>query len=292
MTIPLTVVVITRNRRDELFRTLHHLEALPEHPGIIVIDNGSSDGTAAGVRRAFPGVQLIEVGLNAGAAARNIGVERARTPYVAFCDDDSWWAVGSLPRAVAALDAHPDVALVVGKVLVGADQRLDPCCEEMAASPLPDARGLPGPCVLGFLAAACVIRRDAFTDAGGFEARMQLGGEEELLAIDLADRGWKLVYLNDVVAHHFPSTQRSPAARRRTMVRNALWVAWLRRPLPQALSLTVGYARQALRCRHTASGLAAAVSGLAWVARSRRVVGGHTEASLRLLASARGPAKH
>ena len=62
----LTVVVITRNRREELLRTLGRLAALPERPPVIVVDNGSDDGTTAAVRGAHPGMLLI-------AARRNLG---------------------------------------------------------------------------------------------------------------------------------------------------------------------------------------------------------------------------
>ena len=64
---------------------------------VIVIGNGSVDGTEAAVRERHPGVDLIELGANRGAAARNVGVARAGTPYVAFADDE-WWAPGALAR--------------------------------------------------------------------------------------------------------------------------------------------------------------------------------------------------
>ncbi|HEU4346617.1 MAG TPA: glycosyltransferase, partial [Actinoplanes sp.] len=54
-----TVVVITRNRRAGLLRTLRRLADLPERPPVIVVDNGSEDGTAAAVRAAFPAVEVV-----------------------------------------------------------------------------------------------------------------------------------------------------------------------------------------------------------------------------------------
>ncbi|MYR59303.1 glycosyltransferase, partial [Streptomyces sp. SID625] len=84
-----TVVVITHNRRDELLRTLDRLAELPERPAVIVTDNGSTDGTSAAVARHHPRVLLLRPGRNLGAVGRNLAVRRVRTPYVAFCDDDS-----------------------------------------------------------------------------------------------------------------------------------------------------------------------------------------------------------
>src|SRR5215217_7707874 len=200
-----TVVIATRDRRDALLGTLDRLERLPEPPPIIVVDNGSSDGTPDAVRRGHPAVSLIEAGRNLGGAARTVGGRSARTPYLAFCDDDSWWAPGSLQRAAELLDQNPQVALVAGRIIVEPDGRLDPTSLLMERSPLPRDPRLPGPQILGFVACGAVVRREAFLASGGFEPRFQVGGEETLLSIDLAAAGWRLVYADDVVAHHQPA---------------------------------------------------------------------------------------
>lgn len=152
------------------------LLALPEAPAIIVVDNGSTDDTVATLRDLGAGVTVLELGHNAGAAGRNIGVAHARTPYVAFADDDSAWAPGALTHAARLLDQHPDLALVAARILVGDDATLDPMCAEMAASPLPAAPGSPGPSVLGFAACGAVVRRDAFLRVGGFDEHYASAG--------------------------------------------------------------------------------------------------------------------
>lgn len=64
-----TVAVITHNRRAELARTLDRLEDLPERPAVIVVDNGSADGTAAYVRWNYPAVTLITAAPTSGPSA-------------------------------------------------------------------------------------------------------------------------------------------------------------------------------------------------------------------------------
>ncbi|HEY0934017.1 MAG TPA: glycosyltransferase family 2 protein, partial [Trebonia sp.] len=205
----MTAVIATRNRRPELCATLARLSALPERPEIIVVDNGSRDGTAQAVRRSFPQVELIRLRRNRGAWARNAGVLRARTPYVAFSDDDSWWEPGALARAAAVLDASPRTGVVAAATLVGPQAAPDPLNAVMAASPL--AQGsLPGPRLLGFLGCAAVARRQAYLAAGGYSRLLFIGGEEELLAYDLAARDWPVSYRGDVVARHWPSPVRDP----------------------------------------------------------------------------------
>src|SRR5215204_4348824 len=168
------VVIATRNRGTELVGTLTRLLALDEQPPIVVVDNGSTDGTAELVRGHHPGVQVVGLRRNRGAAARTVGARLVDSPYVAFSDDDSWWAPGALRRAADLLDRHPRLAVLAARVLVGPEERLDPVCDQMAHSPLPPAADLPGPSVLGFI--ACGGGRAAGGVPGGGRVRRPPGG--------------------------------------------------------------------------------------------------------------------
>jgi GT2 family glycosyltransferase len=152
---------------------------------------------------------------------------------VAFADDDSWWAPGALDLAVDLLDAHPRTGLLAARIEVGADGQLDPVSADMALAPLGREGDQPGPAVLGFIACGAVVRREAFLACGGFDDVVFFGGEEERLALDLAAAGWGLAYVDDVVAHHHPSTSRDPESRRRLLARNRVLTACLRRPWPE-----------------------------------------------------------
>jgi GT2 family glycosyltransferase len=275
-----TVVIATRDRREALLAVLARLEALPGAPPIVVVDNESSDGTPEAVRRRHPAVRVIEPGRNLGCGARTVGARHARTRYLAFCDDDSWWAAGSLERAAGLLDANPGVALVAARIVVEPSGHIDPTCRLMAESPLPKKPRLPGPRILGFVACGAVVRRSAFLASGGFESRFGVGGEETLLSIDLAAAGWSLVYADDVVAHHQPSP-RGRGGRGRREIRNALWTAWLRRPLRRALARSAVLAAEG--GRETPAALGAALRELPWVVRERRVAPREVERALRAI---------
>ena len=269
-----TTVIATRDRAPELSRTLPRQQA-----PVIVVDNASTDETPQVARAA--GARVIELPYNAGAAARNVGAMAAATPYVAFADDDSWWEPGALGRAAAILDAHPRTAVLAARVLVGDTGRLDPVSADMARAPLGSPGDLPGPAILGFLACSVVVRRQAFLDVGGFSEELHFGGEEELLALDLAAASWGLAYVPELVIRHPPSDlAREPVGRRRREVRNQLLTAWLRRPLP-----VLG--RAALASLATADGRAGvvdAVRRLPALARARRRLPDDVEAAVRTLA--------
>ena len=241
---PVTVVIATMDRRDNVLTTLDRLAALPERPPVVLVDNGSTDGTADAVRRAHPEVVVLEPGRNLGAAGRTLGVEAARTELVAFADDDSWWAPGALTRAAEHFAGAPRLGLLAGRILVGPDGRLDPVSREMADSPLPRQPDLPGPSVLGFVACGAVVRRSAYLSVGGFSRVVFFLGEETLLAQDLAAAGWGVAYADDVVAHHHPGAVGDRTGRARLQARNALVSSWLRRPLPVTLRHTASYARR------------------------------------------------
>jgi GT2 family glycosyltransferase len=282
-----SVVVITHNRRDELLRTLAALRDLPEQPPVLVTDNASTDGTAEAVARLHPWVRLLRPGRNLGAVGRNLAVDRVRTPYVAFCDDDSWWEPGSLAAAAGLLAAHPRLAAVTARIVVEPDGTEDPVVRELRESPLDGPSWLPGPALGSFLAAATVMRVPAFRAAGGFSSRLWLGGEEELLATDLLTGGWWLAYADALTVHHHPSRARDATARRVDGLRNTLWFAWLRRPAGSALRRTLHLAGTVPRDLPSARAFARAAAGLPWVLRERRVVPPGVEENLRRLELAR-----
>jgi GT2 family glycosyltransferase len=278
-----TVVVITRNRRAELTRTLGKLAELPERPLVIVVDNGSDDGTAAQVRWCHPNVQLIAARTNLAAVGRNLALRQVTTPYVAFCDDDTWWEPGALTLAADTLDDHPDVASITARIVVEPGGTDDPITPELAGSPLPGRPGLPGPALLSIMAGASVLRAQAFREAGGFSPRLWLGGEEELLCADLVARGHWLCYLPAAIVHHQASTLRDPARRRGLGIRNTLWFTWLRRPAVPALRRTAELAGSVPRDLTSAAAFGAALCGLPWVLRERRPVPPRVEAWIELL---------
>jgi GT2 family glycosyltransferase len=267
----LSVIVLTYNRASLVLGTVGRLLALPDRVDIVVVDNGSSDGTPEQIADIFPSVTLVRAPSNLGAAGRNLGVARVTTEYIAFCDDDTWWHPGSLTRAIELLDAHPRVALLSARVVVGESDQADATCELMQRSPL-DSRGLPGPALIGYMAGASVFRTAVFHEVGGYEPRLFIGGEEELVALDILANGHALVYANELILHHHPSPLRDSALRRRMLARNAAWVAWLRLPAAEAWRRTV----LALACmRHEGTLARDAVSLLrafAWAMKHRRVI--------------------
>lgn len=79
---------------------------------IIVVDDGSKDGSAELVEREHPDVRLFRKENGGAASARNLGMREARGEYVAFLDADDVWLPGKLEVQIAYLRARPQVGLV------------------------------------------------------------------------------------------------------------------------------------------------------------------------------------
>ena len=108
-----SIVVPAWNGTATLPETLDSLRAQRINSfEIVVVDDGSTDGTAAMVRgRRDRRIRLVHQANRGLAGARNTGIAEARGAYIGFCDADDLWHPGKLAAHVAHLDARPFVGL-------------------------------------------------------------------------------------------------------------------------------------------------------------------------------------
>lgn len=278
----MTTVLLTYNCAPRIRRTLRALLGL--RLPVVAVDNASTDGTLAELERHKDnsGLTILPLRKNIGAAGRNEGVKAAKSAYIAFADDDTWWEIDGLKTAAMLLDSHLDLALINSRILVGSKQRLDPISEEMARSPLRDGGDIPGWPIAGFMAGAAVIRRSAYLEVGGYDRKYFMGGEEETLALKLLRRGWLMRYVPAVVSHHYPSRQNAPNLRHYG-IRNTIWAAWRHRPPRSAWRWTRFVVNSAKKDLVLAKGLGMAVAGVPWLMRHRQPLPTKIEAQLARL---------
>src|SRR3979490_2219491 len=107
----LSIVIVNWNTRD-LLRAC--LASIQRHPAaskfeVIVVDNNSSDGSAAMVKLEFPGVTLVDLPTNSGyARGNNHGFEQARGEYILTLNPDTELVDDSLDKAIRVLENNPD----------------------------------------------------------------------------------------------------------------------------------------------------------------------------------------
>ena len=108
MPITLSVVIPTFNRRERIQRCLDSaLAQTSPADQIIVIDDGSTDGTEEWIRSHYPNIDLV-VQTNQGvSAARNTGIRHASSDWIAFLDSDDIWMPNKIERQLAHLQTDP-----------------------------------------------------------------------------------------------------------------------------------------------------------------------------------------
>jgi mycofactocin system glycosyltransferase len=199
----ISVVVPVRDRPEQLDRCLASLAPL----ACVVVDDASRDRAAVAAVAARHGATLLPLDHNLGpAGARNAGLARVRTPYVAFVDSDVEVAAAEL-LGLARHFADERVALV-GPLVRGVSRAAHPRWFERydeAASSLDlgrrGARVRPG-AEVAWLPGACLVGRvDRLRGVGGFDDRMRVGEDVDMVWRLVAD-GATVRYAPERVAHH------------------------------------------------------------------------------------------
>jgi N-acetylglucosaminyl-diphospho-decaprenol L-rhamnosyltransferase len=111
----LAIVIVSFNTRAELERCLESLTLVPPTTTheIIVVDNASTDGSAAAVRRQWPAVRVLELASNVGfARASNLGIRATESEFILLLNSDTFVPPGAIDTLVALLDRRSEVAIV------------------------------------------------------------------------------------------------------------------------------------------------------------------------------------
>lgn len=220
-----SVLVVTWNRRLEVARCLRSaLAQTYPRTELVVVDNGSSDGTAEAVAAEFPAVRLVRLGANVGCpSGRNRGFAHCRGEYVYQLDDDGWLAPDAVERAVLRAETDPRIAVVMSTVRER-DERGGFRTRPPWTSPV---------LIFHFSGGCSMIRRAALQLVGPYPDDFFRQGEEADLALRLYDRGYVCVLEPTSVMHHRPSPLgRSPDLTLWYSLRNTNRIGLRRWPFP------------------------------------------------------------
>ena len=195
-----TVNILSFNRKDELRNTLTKVyEQDYKNIEVIVVDNASSDGSSAMVKKEFSEVQLIQLEKNIGIGGWNEGFKVAKGEYVLVLDDDSYPITNTIRLGIKKLMNDKKVGIIACNIVVGSQFDL------ISVS---DSDELEKP-VNSFVGCGAIIRSNVLSLVGGFESELFLYFHEVEYALRIIDAGWEIVACpKSIVVHNIVSANR------------------------------------------------------------------------------------
>ena len=239
-----SVVVLNWNGRQHLEACLAVLREQTYQPReIIVVDNGSTDGSTDFVQQRFPEVTLLRSPTNLGfAAGSNLGLRVARGAYLATLNNDTLPDPHWLEELVRAMEADPSLGMCASKVLSWDGAAIDSAgiALDRAGIAWERAKGQPAADeedaaqVFGPSAAAALYRRAVLDEVGLFDERFFCFLEDVDLAWRARGMGWRCLYVPTARVRHYHSATagEGSAFKRYLLARNKAWTIAKNYPSP------------------------------------------------------------
>ncbi len=245
-----SVVILTWNRKDDLLETVAELKESTYAPiEIIVVDNGSNDGTQEAINEKFPqvnpvrdsvlkgeafcsnGVNFVRLEKNVGIAGYNIGMKKARGEYVVLLDSDSFADRKAIERMVKIFESDKNVGAVAFDI-----HKSDSIFNlQSSIFNLQDGKD-----VYGYNGAGVGLKKECLERAGYLFEPYFLYFNEQDHAFRILQSGYKIKFHPEIIAYHKSSmTSRVSRSAPYFYTRNLLWLIWRFYPIRYAFISTV-----------------------------------------------------
>jgi glycosyltransferase involved in cell wall biosynthesis len=219
-----TVVITTKNRKDELRTAVKSALMQTASPQVLVIDDGSVDGTSEMIRAEFPQVMLHRQVQSKGLIAqRNQAATLAGGEIIFSIDDDAAFSTPSTVEQTLAEFDHPRVGAV-------AIPYINVNNEKVLSQRAPRETGIF--VKHDYIGTAHALRRDLFLQLGGYHGFLVHGGEEQDYCLRMLNAGYVVRLGRADPIHHFESPRRD--FRRMDLYgrRSDLLFVWYNAPWP------------------------------------------------------------
>jgi glycosyltransferase involved in cell wall biosynthesis len=241
-----SVVITTKNRKDDLRRAIRSAVAQQPRIEVIVIDDGSTDGTIDAISAEFSRISIYRSDQSQGYIVhRNRAATLARAPIIFSIDDDAEF---STPQVVAQTLAEFDDPRV-GAVAIPFE---DMNTHKIVRAAAPDRSQIY--VTDAFVGTAYAVRKDVFQQLGGFREVLFHQEEEREFCLRMLDRGFVTRVGSADVIHHYESPIRNWSRMTVYTARNRILYIWHNVPFPYLLahlaSTTANLVRYGARTKH------------------------------------------
>jgi len=224
----ISVIIANHNGKEHLARCLGSVADSELVTEVLLVDNGSRDGSLDLVKNQFPSVTVLDQETNLGfGAANNLAAERARGEALLLLNVDAWLALHAVERLYARFEADPGLGLVAPRlrypdggrqfawspargILGEVVQKLRNPFEASSWAHGRLARAFAGLAGRTWYTAACVlVRTAAYRAVGGFDADFFMYFEDVDLCIRLEAADWRLATEPRAIATHVGGFKRN-----------------------------------------------------------------------------------
>jgi GT2 family glycosyltransferase len=217
-----SIIIVTRNTREQTAQAVESVFQSKDslRKEVVVVDNGSTDGTPELMRAKFPDARYLRQERNLGfAAANNLGARGTKAEFLLLLNSDARLQPGALAEAVAWMRAHPECGIVGAQLLNPDDSRQNSIAnfptlatellnKSLLRRLFPNRfpgkeRRLTAPAeVESVIGAFMLVRNELWKALGGFDERYFFFFEETDFCLCARRQGWKIYHLPQVQVWH------------------------------------------------------------------------------------------
>lgn len=211
-----SIIMLSWNRKNDILQSLTQIynNHYPKFE-VIVVDNGSKDGTGEAIVKNFPNVNLLRLDKNIGIEGYNLGVKKAGGKYLLLLDDDSYPEIEAITKMVKLMENQKNISAV-------ASQIINPTNQLSENKLWPES-------VFTFIGCGALLKRTDWLAVGGYDKHFFLYSNETDLAIRLLSINPenRIIYSSDIICYHSTAAANRTSGRRAFyQLRNNLWIIW------------------------------------------------------------------
>jgi len=194
-----SVIYATFNRRKLILEALADLRKQTyKNIEVIVVDNGSTDGTANAIEKQFPGVTLIKLKENIGCpSGRNVGIRAAHGEYIMTLDDDAFSEPTLIEKGVYILKNYPQIGIVYGKIFTYPSMQIENW-NNRSSSEFSSKSFF----TYSFSEGGSLIRKKVLDEVGMYPENFFRQFENRDLGNRILNAGYRLLYYPRMVLYH------------------------------------------------------------------------------------------